>query len=101
MHINDLSDYVIVRANNKTGVSIGNDTNVEITGYVDEVSGYNPLLVIYKNNSGSNAIFASDAVSDVISDGVGLKYTLRITNPTNNTFNRFTVRMRVIYIRDI
>lgn len=97
----DLSDYVIVRANNKTGVSVGADANVEINGYIDEVSGYKPLLVIYKNNNGSNAIFASDAVSDVISDGVGLKYTLRITNPTNNNFNDFTVRMRVIYIRDI
>ena len=96
-----LSDYVIVRANNKTGVSVGADANVEINGYIDEVSGYKPLLVIYKNNNGSNAIFASDAVSDVISDGVGLKYTLRITNPTNNNFNDFTVRMRVIYIRDI
>jgi hypothetical protein len=96
---NYLTDFIRIETIEKSFTVAANSTTI-ISGTVEKIEGYTPLLILYSSNYlSSNAIFANNT-SMLINDDLSYSFALHNIS-SNNYSNSGNARFFCIYVKNM
>lgn len=95
---NTLSDFIKIQKFTSATYTIDANAAKDIEVNISQISGYTPIIAIYKGNNVSNAIVASKTSTEVDANTTAVSFWLY--NVTGISYS-FTAECFVIYVKNL